>query len=102
MKRVLKIAGVLIAIAAPAAQAQVMNFHNAYQFANYDLDQSFPLYGSMIYSGQGAYSDPGNNVWNGFGGGFPAFPNSGYSPSANGYTTQASRQPTGSLRYSDG
>jgi PEP-CTERM motif len=42
-----------------AAHGQVVNFSDASngQWNGYDL----------IYYGQGAYSDPGNNIWNGFG-----------------------------------
>ena len=78
-----------MALAAPALQAQVINFHNAYNFANYDNDNTSPLYGSIVYSGQGAYSDPGHDIWNGFGGGFPPYPDSGFSSYNNGYTTAA-------------
>ncbi|HWD92974.1 MAG TPA: PEP-CTERM sorting domain-containing protein [Verrucomicrobiae bacterium] len=57
MKRIIKIGGVLLAFVAPAAFAQVINFHDPQQFSGaYNL----------LYFGQGAYSDPGNNVWNGF------------------------------------
>jgi len=43
--------------------AQVINFHDAQN------DQlNFPGVGyEELYAGQGAYSDPGNNIWNGFG-----------------------------------
>ncbi|MDB6023412.1 MAG: hypothetical protein JWQ04_3269 [Pedosphaera sp.] len=39
----------------------VINFH--------DASQGYSHYGgyNVLYYGQGAYSDPGNNVWNGFG-----------------------------------
>jgi PEP-CTERM motif len=50
------------ALMAPAAaNATVINFHAA--------NQGFPFYGgySVLYYGQGAASDSGNNVWNGFG-----------------------------------
>jgi PEP-CTERM motif len=61
MKRTVRIAGVLVALAAPAVQAQVINFH--------DANQGYSHYGgyNVLYYGQGAYSDPNNNVWNGFG-----------------------------------
>ena len=107
MKRrtLIKLASLVgIAFAGIAAQAQVINFHNAYNYA-YGFgggpDPGAPLYGSLVYSGQGVYSDPGHNVWNGFGGGF-APTSGGYSPGDFGHTTQASRQPTGTIRYSDG
>jgi hypothetical protein len=48
-------------IAGSSAFAQVVNFM--------DASQSYHYYGgyNVLYYGQGAYSDPGNNVWNGFG-----------------------------------
>jgi hypothetical protein len=100
MKRILRIGGFLVAIAAPAVQAQVINFHNGYQYAN-GFGGGPPLYGSVPYSGQGAYADPGNNVWNAFGGGF--VPTSGgFSPGDNGHTIDPTRQPSGTIRNSDG
>ncbi|MDB6066735.1 MAG: hypothetical protein JWR26_2943 [Pedosphaera sp.] len=47
-----------MALATTALQAQVINFHDASQ-------GTIPGY-NQLYFGQGAYSDPGNNVWNGF------------------------------------
>jgi hypothetical protein len=58
MKRVIRIGGILVALTGAAAQAQVINFHDASQ-------GTIPGY-NQLYFGQGAYSDPGNNVWNGF------------------------------------
>jgi hypothetical protein len=58
MKRIIRIAGVLVAFVAPAAFAQVINFQDASQGTISGYNQ--------LYFGQGAYSDPGNNVWNGF------------------------------------
>lgn len=48
--------------AGSGAFAQTINFH--------DANQGIAFYGgyNVLYYGQGAYSDPGNNVWNGFGG----------------------------------
>jgi hypothetical protein len=65
MKRILKIGGVMVAIAAPIAQAQVINFHAA----NNNMGSQYAAYNgyNLLYFGQGAYSDPGNNIWNGFG-----------------------------------
>lgn len=82
-----------------AAHAQVINYHNAYNYAygfNGGPDPGAPLYGSLVYVGQGAYSDPGHNVWNGFGGGFNPTSN-GYSPGDAGHTTGTYPQ-----YYSDG
>ena len=58
MKRIIKINGILLTLLAPAAMAQVINFQDASQ-------GTIPGY-NQLYYGQGAYSDPGNNVWNGF------------------------------------
>lgn len=60
MKRstVLKLLAFVGIIAASAAQAQVINFQHA-------SVGTIPGY-NQLYFGQGAYSDPGNNVWNGF------------------------------------
>jgi len=60
MKRstVLKLLAFLAAIAAPAARAQVINFQHS-------SVGTIPGY-NQLYFGQGAYADPGNNVWNGF------------------------------------
>jgi len=59
MKRSLLIASGLMV--ASGAFAQVINFHAA--------SQGYAFYGgyNVLYYGQGAASDPGNNVWNGFG-----------------------------------
>ena len=61
MKRSLLIACGMLA-AGSGASAQTINFH--------DANQGIAFYGgyNVLYYGQGAYSDPGNNVWNGFGG----------------------------------
>ena len=51
------------ALLASGALGQVVNFHDA---ANDQL--SFPGVGyEELFAGQGAYSDPGNDIWNGFG-----------------------------------
>ena len=50
-----------VGIAIPAtSQAQVINFHDAMNYPQ------VPGY-AVLYVGQGVYSDPGNNIWNGFG-----------------------------------
>jgi hypothetical protein len=61
MKRVIRIGGILVALTGAATQAQVVNFHAA--------SQGYSHYGgyNVLYWGQGAFNDPGNNVWNGFG-----------------------------------
>src|SRR5580658_8489310 len=60
MKRTLLIASGIL-VAGSGAIAQTVNFHAA--------SQGYAYYGgyNVLYYGQGAYSDPGNNVWNGFG-----------------------------------
>jgi hypothetical protein len=55
---VIKLLSFLALLAGTGAQAQVINFHNATQ-------GTIPGY-NQLYYGQGAYSDFGNNVWNGF------------------------------------
>jgi hypothetical protein len=62
MKRsaVIRILAFIGIVAAPAARAQVINFHQAFNYPQ------IPGY-AVLYVGQGAYSDPGNNIWNGFG-----------------------------------
>jgi hypothetical protein len=63
-RRLLFNSAAISALMACGASAQVVNFHDA---ANNAL--SFPGVGySELYAGQGAYPDPGNNIWNGFGG----------------------------------
>jgi len=47
-----------VGIVGASAHAQVINFQHASQ-------GTIPGY-NQLYFGQGAYSDPGNNVWNGF------------------------------------
>jgi hypothetical protein len=65
MKRstVIKLLSFIGIVAAPAAMAQVYNFHNA---ANLQGNAGGGFY-NALFVGQGAYSDPGNNIWNGFG-----------------------------------
>jgi hypothetical protein len=70
MKRKLFLSSAVIpALLASGAMGQVVNFH--------DSNNNFPLQGAVgigyggayceLFAGQGAYSDPGNNIWNGFG-----------------------------------
>lgn len=69
------------AIGAPLmTEAAVINFHNAYNYAAGTSGPGYspPLYNSIVYTGQGAFADPGNNSWNGFGGGFPGYDNNGF------------------------
>jgi hypothetical protein len=65
MKRKLILSSAVVpALLASGAMAQVVNFHDA---ANNQL--TFPggaIY-NKLFAGQGAYSDPGNDIWNGFG-----------------------------------
>lgn len=58
-----------MALAAPAVQAQlVVNFHEAQSGYNFGARYATSGGYNLLYYGQGAYSDPGNNIWNGFGG----------------------------------
>src|SRR5580658_711846 len=69
MKRKLLLSSAVIpALLASGAAAQVVNFH--------DSNNGFPLTSAVgltggsyceLFAGQGAYSDPGNDIWNGFG-----------------------------------
>ena len=64
MKRKLYLSSVFIpTLLATGAMAQVVNFH-----AGSNGQLSFPGVGyDELFAGQGAYSDPGNDIWNGFG-----------------------------------
>jgi hypothetical protein len=80
MKRIVRIGGLLVAFGAPVAHSQVINFHYGHNYA-----AGAPGYADIIYSGQGAYSDPGNNLWNGFGPGYTA--NTGPNFTSSGAAT---------------
>src|SRR5438046_334393 len=58
--RAMSLAAVL-AVPAVATAGTVVNFFEADNFA-----QGPPDYNDLAYVGQGAFSDPGNNHWNGF------------------------------------
>jgi hypothetical protein len=62
------------AMLASGAMAQVVNFHDAYN--GFPIDISAAQY-NELFAGQGAYADPGNDIWNGFGqdplGGYQSF-----------------------------
>ncbi|HEY3863349.1 MAG TPA: LamG-like jellyroll fold domain-containing protein [Verrucomicrobiae bacterium] len=65
MKRKLLLSSAVIpaVLMASGAMGQVVNFHDS---SNGQL--AFPGVGyDELFAGQGAYSDPGNNIWNGFG-----------------------------------
>lgn len=66
MKNYVKIAAIACGLAAGsgAAQAAVINFGESGQ--GYQVYVGNTVYNGLYY-GQGAYADPGNNVWNGFG-----------------------------------
>jgi hypothetical protein len=66
MKRKLFLGSTLLpALLATGAMGQVVSFHDD------DTDQlSFPQFNvgyNELFAGQGAYADPGNDIWNGFG-----------------------------------
>ena len=69
MKRKLLLSSAVIpAMLASGAMGQVVNFHDAYN--NFPLTSYAGLSGGSyceLYAGQGAYADPGNDIWNGFG-----------------------------------
>jgi autotransporter-associated beta strand protein len=70
MKRKLLLSSAVIpAMLASGAMGQVVNFHDAYN--NFPLTSYAGITGPSSYcelfAGQGAYADPGNDVWNGFG-----------------------------------
>ncbi len=55
---------VACALLASGAMAQVVNFHDDNNGFPLDVDTA-PY--NELFAGQGAYADPGNNIWNGFG-----------------------------------
>jgi hypothetical protein len=68
MKRKLLYCSALIpAMLACGASAQVVNFHGDYNYALYETPvvPAGYIY-HELFAGQGAYPDPGNNIWNGF------------------------------------
>jgi len=58
---------------------QVVNFHDSDNFPVVTPAPNFNVgdYYAVLFAGQGAYSDPGNNIWNGFA--------DGYGPYGVGY-----------------
>ena len=67
MKRKWLLSSLLPALLASGATAQVVSFHDAGNFqVTFPGNGYFFLY-NELFAGQGAYSDPGNDVWNGFG-----------------------------------
>jgi Concanavalin A-like lectin/glucanases superfamily/Bacterial lectin len=69
MKRKLLLGSALVpALVASGAMAQVVNFmdvDNAFTITpapNFNIQENY----CELYAGQGAYSDPGHNIWNGF------------------------------------
>jgi hypothetical protein len=65
MKRKLLLGSTVVsALLASGAMAQVVNFHDANN--GFPLDASGNPY-NELFAGQGAYADPGNDIWNGFG-----------------------------------
>jgi len=83
MKRKILLSTILAALAATGAKAQVVNFHDDHN-GNWEA-ATVPLPPSLtgglnndagsyyyqsymeLFAGQGAFVDPGNNIWNGFG-----------------------------------
>jgi hypothetical protein len=63
-RKILLSSAVLSALLASGAMAQVVNFHDANN--GYPIDFGGLFY-NELFAGQGAYADPGNDIWNGFG-----------------------------------
>jgi len=63
-RKILLSSAVLSALLATGAMAQVVNFHDDNNGFPIDIDAA-PY--NELFAGQGAYSDPGNDIWNGFG-----------------------------------
>jgi Immunoglobulin I-set domain/Immunoglobulin domain/Legume lectin domain len=67
MKRKLFLSSAVIpALLASSAMGQVVNFHDSSNNGPLGPGLSGGGY-DELFAGQGAYSDPGNNIWNGFG-----------------------------------
>jgi len=68
MKRKLFLGSAAVStILATGAMGQVVNFHDAQNYAIQPVWTGSPYLYNELFAGQGAYSDPGNNIWNGFG-----------------------------------
>src|SRR5208282_2562163 len=67
-KKLLLSSAVIPSLLASGAMGQVVSFEDANN--NYPLQSAVGLAGGAyceLFAGQGAYSDPGNDIWNGFG-----------------------------------
>ncbi|HEV7927593.1 MAG TPA: immunoglobulin domain-containing protein, partial [Verrucomicrobiae bacterium] len=65
MKRKLFLSSAMVSVMlASGASAQVVNFHDDNNAFPLDVDTA-PY--NELFAGQGAYADPGNDIWNGFG-----------------------------------
>jgi len=69
-----------VAFTASVVNGQVVNFHYGDNYA-----AGAPGYAHIVYSGQGAYSDAGNNLWNGYGPSYTA--NTGPNSTSTGGAT---------------
>ncbi len=68
MKRKFLLSSALIpALFATGAMAQVVNFHDDANGDPVSPGVGVTNYYNELFAGQGAYSDPGNDIWNGFG-----------------------------------
>jgi hypothetical protein len=101
MKRgILFFSALLPALLAAGATRQAINFHDAHNlqfgYDSYIGDSGNVYYHysyNVLFAGQGAYPDPGNNIWNGFG--QYAFGEFYTGTSYNGLPTPTFPQPAG-------
>jgi hypothetical protein len=74
MKRKLLLGSAVVsALLASGAMGQVVNFHDANNGLPIDI---YAVNYNELFAGQGAYADPGNDIWNGFGF-YPGYANGG-------------------------
>ena len=104
MKSLIKVGVVTCAFSLPvAAKASVVNFGESSQ--GYSVYTATGDYNALYY-GQGAYSDPGNNVWNGFGRyggpGSTAFYGSGRTDSNVGSSIMPAGNPGNPYAFTNG
>jgi len=67
MKRKFLLGSALLPILVSGAMAQVVSFHDANNNAPISPTVGIGNDYDELFAGQGAYSDPGNNIWNGYG-----------------------------------
>jgi hypothetical protein len=67
MKRKILLSAVISALVASGASAQVVNFHDADNWQALVPETGYFYIYNELFAGQGAFSDPGDNIWNGYG-----------------------------------